>query len=136
MMINNFNCKKTKYFDDKFFLYLEEIDLCIRLRKIKKLICLAPNIFVKHLGGKSHSNKFSKKMEMQRNWHYLWSLFYFTKKHHGLIQAYKLTLKKFLSALVKSLFYFFINQKKHIKYRYRFLGLLNSYLGNNSKFRA
>ena len=39
------------------------------------------NIFVKHLGGKSHSNKFSKKMEMQRNWHYLWSLFYFTKKH-------------------------------------------------------
>ena len=61
MMINNFNCKKTKYFDDKFFLYLEEIDLCIRLRKIKKLICLAPNIFVKHLGGKSHSNKFSKK---------------------------------------------------------------------------
>ena len=136
MMINNFNCKKTKYFDDKFFLYLEEIDLCIRLRKIKMLICLAPNIFVKHLGGKSHSNKFSKKMEMQRNWHYLWSLFYFTKKHHGLIQAYKLTLKKFLSALIKSFFYFFINHKKYIKYKYRFLGLLNSYLGNNSKFRA
>ena len=115
---------------------MEEIDLCIRLKKIKKLICLAPNIFVKHLGGKSHNNKFSKKMEMQRNWHYLWSLFYFTKKHHGLIRAYKLTLKKFLSALVKSLFYFFINQKKYIKYKYRFLGLLNSYLGNNSKFRA
>ena len=136
MMINNFNCKKTKYFDDNFFLYLEEIDLCIRLRKIKKLICLAPNIFVKHLGGKSHSNKFSKKMEMQRNWHYLWSLFYFTKKHHGFIQAYKLTIKKFLSALVKSFFYFFINKQKHTKYKYRFLGLLNSYLGNNSKFRA
>ena len=136
MMINNFNCKKTKYFDNKFFLYLEEIDLCIRIRKIKMLICLAPNIFVKHLGGKSHSNKFSEKMEMQRNWHYLWSLFYFTKKHHGLIQAYKLTLKKFLSALVKIFFYFFINQKKYIKYKYRFLGLLNSYLGNNSKFRT
>ena len=46
MMINNFNCKKTKYFDEKFFLYLEEIDLCLRLQKIKKLICLTPHIFV------------------------------------------------------------------------------------------
>ena len=136
MMINNFNCKETKYFDDNFFLYLEEIDLCIRLRKIKRLICLAPHIFVKHLGGKSHSNKYSKKMEIQRNWHYLWSLFYFNKKHYGLIQAYKLTLKKFVSALIKSLFYFFINQKKYIKYKYRFLGLLNSYFGRKSKFRA
>jgi GT2 family glycosyltransferase len=136
MMINNFNCKKTKYFDDNFFLYLEEIDLCIRLKKMKKLICLAPHIFVKHLGGKSHSNKFSQKMEMQRNWHYVWSLFYFTKKHHGSIQAYKLTLIKFLSAFVKSLFYFFINQKKYTKYKYRFLGLLNSYIGNDSKFRG
>tara|TARA_B100000902_G_scaffold18574_1_gene22270 strand:- start:2354 stop:3190 length:837 start_codon:yes stop_codon:yes gene_type:complete len=136
MMIDNFNCKKTKYFDNKFFLYLEEIDLCIRLRKNKKLICVAPHIFVKHLGGKSHSSKYSKKMEMQRNWHYLWSLFYFTKKHQGLIEAYKLTIRKFLSALFKMTFYFFIDQKKYIKYKYRFLGLLNSYIGNDSKFRA
>ena len=136
MMINNFNCKKTKYFDEKFFLYLEEIDLCLRLQKIKKLICLTPHIFVKHLGGKSHSNRHSQKIEMQRNWHYLWSLFYFTKKHYGLIQAYRLTLKKFISAFLKSLFYFFINRQKYIKYKYRFLGLLNSYIGNDSKFRA
>ena len=110
MMINNFNCKKTN--------------------------CLTPHIFVKHLGGKSHSNRHSQKIEMQRNWHYLWSLFYFTKKHYGLIQAYKLTLKKFISAFLKSLFYFFINRQKYIKYKYRFLGLLNSYIGNDSKFRA
>lgn len=136
MMINNINCKKTGYFDEKFFLYLEEIDLCIRLRKLKKRICLAPNIFVKHLAGKSHSKKYSQRMEIQRNWHYLWSLFYFNKKHYGLIKAYKVTLKKFISAFIKMFFYFLINQKKYEKYKYRFLGLLNSYLGKNSKFRA
>ena len=136
MMINNFNCRKTKYFDDKFFLYLEEIDLCIRLRRNKKRICLAPHIYVKHLGGKSHNKKYSQKMEIQRNWHYLWSLFYFNKKHHGLIKAYQVTLKKFFSAFIKMIVYFLINQQKYIKYKYRFLGLLNSYIGNSSKFRA
>ena len=28
MLINNTNCKISNYFDDNFFLYLEEIDLC------------------------------------------------------------------------------------------------------------
>ena len=32
-------------------------------------------------------------MEIQRNWHYMWSLFYFSKKHYGLLHAYKTTLK-------------------------------------------
>ena len=136
MMINNVNCKKTRYFDEKFFLYLEEIDLCTRLKKLKKRICVTPNIFVKHLAGKSHDKKYSQKMEIQRNWHYLWSLFYFNKKHYGLIEAYKVTLKKFISASIKMFFYFLINQKKYVKYKYRFLGLLNSYLGRDSKFRA
>ena len=136
MMINNLNCKKTGYFDEKFFLYLEEIDLCIRLRKLKKRICLTPHIFVKHLGGKSHSKKYIQEMKMQRNWHYLWSLFYFNKKHYGFIEAYKVTFKKFISAFIKMFFYFLISQKKYVKYKYRFLGLLNSYLGNKSKFRA
>ena len=135
MMINNLNCKLSKYFDDNFFLYLEEIDLCKRLKKLNLKICLSSNIFVEHFAGKSHNPEFSEKMEIQRNWHYMWSLFYFNKKHYGLFQAYKITIGKFISAFIKLIIYFFINKKKHLIYKHRFFGLLNSYLKKRSSFR-
>lgn len=135
MFIDNYECMETNYFDENFFLYLEEIDLCKRLQQKGKNIYIAENIFVKHLGGKSHDPDQKEKMEVQRNWHYLWSLFYFSKKHKGIFHAYKITLRKFISAFFKLIFYYFINRKKHTIYKIRFLGLLNSYLGNKSFFR-
>jgi len=136
MFINNSFCKKVNYFDENFFLYLEEIDLCKRVNKIGGRIYLAKNIFVKHIGGKSHNPKYMYQMELQRNWHYLWSLFYFTKKHKNTFYAYKVTLRKFISSFLKLNLYFFINKKKYMIYKCRFLGLLNSYLGKESSYRA
>ena len=135
MLVNNLNCKISGYFDENFFLYLEEIDLCKRLRLLNKKIYISKNIFVKHLAGKSHDPIYSEKMEIQRNWHYMWSLFYFNKKHYGFFKAYRLTIGKFLSAYFKLNFYFFINKKKYLIYKHRFLGLLNSYLNKKSSFR-
>ena len=136
MLINNENCKTSNYFDENFFLYLEEIDLCKRLKEDNKKICLIPSIQVEHFGGKSHNPIYAEKMEIQRNWHYLWSLFYFSKKHYGIFYAYRKTLKKFISAIIKLIFYYFFNQKKYLIYKHRFLGLLNSYLGRKSSFRV
>ena len=135
MFINNHECKETNYFDENIFLYLEEIDLCRRLKEKNKKIFLAQNIFVKHLGGKSHSPDYQEKIEIQRNWHYLWSLFYFSKKHEGIFYAYKITIRKFISAFLKLIIYYFINKKKHTIYKHRFLGLLSSYFGKKSSFR-
>ena len=135
MFINNHECKDTSYFDENFFLYLEEIDLCKRLIEKNKKIYLAKNISVKHLGGKSHDSEHSEKMEIQRNWHYLWSLFYFSKKHKNIFYAYKITLRKFISSFLKLIIYYFLNKKKYNIYKHRFLGLLNSYLGKKSFFR-
>ena len=136
MLINNLNCKSSGYFDENFFLYLEEIDLCKRLKLSNKKICLAPNIYVKHFAGKSHDPNFSDKMEIQRNWHYMWSLFYFNKKYKGFLYAFKITIGKFISAFFKLIIFFIINKKKHQIYKHRFLGLLNSYLNKKSKFRS
>ena len=63
-------------------------------------------------------------------------LFYFSKKHYGIFYAYRKTLKKFISALIKLIFYYFFNKKKYLIYKHRFLGLLNSYLGRKSSFRV
>ncbi|MBD1134828.1 glycosyltransferase [Pelagibacterales bacterium SAG-MED47] len=135
MLINNLNCKYSEYFDENFFLYLEEIDLCKRLKLLDKKICLAPNIYVKHFAGKSHDPSYSEKMEIQRNWHYMWSLFYFNKKHKNILYAFKITIGKFISAFLKMIIFFVINKKKHLIYKHRFLGLLNGYLNKKSKFR-
>ena len=126
---------KSKYFDENFFLYLEEIDLCKRIKSLNKKICLAPNIHATHFAGKSHDPKYSEKMEIQRNWHYMWSLFYFNKKHNGFLYAYRITIGKFFSAFCKLIIFFIFNKKKHIIYKHRFLGLLHSYLRKKSKFR-
>jgi len=136
MMINNENCKPSGYFDENIFLYLEEIDLCKRLKESSKEIYLISTLEVEHLGGKSHDPIYSEQLEYQRNWHYMWSLFYYSKKHYGIFDAYRKTFKKFLSASLKTIFYFFINKKKYNIYKHRFLGLLNSYIGKSSKFRA
>ncbi len=136
MFINNQNCKKTNYFDENFFLYLEEIDLCKRLKKIGYKIYKLPNFMVKHLGGKSHNPKNKIEMEYQRNWHYLWSLFYFTKKYNGYVYAFAITFRKFISAFIKLSFFYFVNRRKHQIYKHRFLGLLSSYLCLKANFRA
>ena len=136
MFINNYNCKSTKYFDENFFLYLEEIDLCRRLKNIGLKIYKLPNIYVKHLGGKSHLQMNNYKMEIQRNWHYLWSLFYFNKKYNGYLFAFLFTFRKFISAFIKLILFYFIDKKKHEVYKHRFLGLLKSYLCLKANFRA
>ena len=133
---NKASKRNNKFWAENFFLYLEEIDLCKRLKEDNKKICLISSIKVEHYGGKSHNPIYAEKMEIQRNWHYLWSLFYFSKKHYGIFYAYRKTLKKFISALIKLIFYYFFNKKKFLIYKHRFLGLLNSYLGRKSSFRV
>jgi len=136
MMLNIKNCKKTNFFDENFFLYMEEADFCKRLNFLNKKIYLLESAEAEHLGGKSHNSNFNFKMELQRNWHFMWSLYYFNKKHYGLYFALKVTIKKFISSFFKKYFYLITNnKKKHLIYKYRFDGLLNSYLNQKSFLR-
>ena len=78
-MILNKNRMKGELFDEKF-LYLEEIDLCKRIKKLKEKILLL-NIGIDHLGGKFMTAITIWKMEKSRNWHWMWSKFYFFTKN-------------------------------------------------------
>ena len=128
----NFN---NNFFDENFFLYLEEIDLCVRVKKNKENIVLI-NAPILHLGGLSHGNKGDFEMEKSRNWHWMWSRFYYYKKHHGYLYGLLLTIPKFFLSLIKYIFYITIKKKnKSEKYKMRFLGLFNSYILKKSYYR-
>ena len=81
-----FNLKQFNdigFFDENFFIYLEEIDLCKRLKNKNKKIYLDKKIIVHHLGGSSHNESINFEMELSRNWHWMWSTYYYNKKHFG-----------------------------------------------------
>ena len=124
------------YFDENFFLFFEEIDLCRRVKKNKGKIYLDKNIFVKH-DGASSVNKINKlDLEKTRNWHWMWSTFYYQKKYKGFLLALIIISPKLFSAIFKTLFYFIIiNNKKREIYFCRLSGLLNSIIGKKAWYR-
>ena len=123
------------FFDENIFLYLEEIDLCLRIKKNKGNIFLV-NAPVTHLGGVSHGDRSDMEMEKSRNWHWMWSKFYFNKKHYGYFFAIYKTLPNFINSIFKYIYYNLLNKKdkKEIS-RMRILGLLNSYMLKKSSYR-
>ena len=136
MFLNMKNLKQINFFDDNFFLYFEEIDLCRRLKKNNSKIFIDPTIKVSHLGGTSHNSEIEKPMELSRNWHWMWSTFYFHKKHEGFLLALLKILPKFISAFIKVLIYSIMkNKKKRDIYYCRLSGIFNSIIGKKSWFR-
>ena len=134
-MLLNKQYLNKEYFDENIFLYLEEIDLCKRVKDNKGRI-LKVNIPVVHLGASSHGDTENFEMEKSRNWHWMWSKFYYKKKHNGYLFGLVSTFPSFLSSLIKYLFYSFtMNKMKKYIYKMRFLGLLNSYLLEKSFYR-
>ena len=136
MFLSMNNLKEIKFFDENFFLYFEEIDLCKRISKNDIKIYNDPSIKVNHLGGTSHDSELNKTMELSRNWHWMWSSFYYHKKHYGYINALLKISPKLLSSLTKFIFYLLIFQKfKSDIYKHRVFGIINSVLLKKSWYR-
>ena len=136
MFLNLEQCKDVGFFDENFFIYFEEIDFCRRLIKMNKKIFLDTNIKINHAGGTSHDESINHEMEKSRNWHWMWSTFYFHYKHYGYFFALIKILPKFLSAVLKTCFFKFIsNKEKKDIYYCRFNGILNSILMRKSWYR-
>ena len=134
MNLNQF--KEIGFFDDNFFIYFEEIDLCKRLSQNNKEIFLDTNIKINHAGGTSHEDSINFEMEKSRNWHWMWSSFYYHRKHHGYFFAFIKILPKFLSSIIKTIFYKLTsNKEKKDIYYCRFEGILNSMLLRKSWYR-
>ena len=135
-MVIKKNFFKEKYFDENFFMYLENNDLCKRVVSQGGSIYVVPRSRINHLAAKTVDQKFEYEIELSRNWHWIWSKFYFSKKHFGFFKAFYEGFPKYCTSLLKFLFYLLINNKKKRKiYFNRASGFYNAYLGKSSWYR-
>ena len=134
MLINLKKIHPKDLFDENFFLFLEEIDLCKRIKQSGGKIFVIQNSKIRHLGKQASENILN--IELCRNWHWMWSLFYYNYKHFGIITAYRVAIIRLFSSIFKLFFSFvFFNKKKILIHYYRINGLLNAFLRRPSWLR-
>ena len=138
MFIENKTFKKLKGFDKNFFLYFEETDYCKR-GVHSGLNCYQINKIKVKNKGRSVSIKNNKEKKEMKNllaWHFIWSKFYYTKKHYGYIFSIIYFMPIVLRNILKlGIHYLFGNQGEYQKYKFRFLGITSAILGQKSSLR-
>ena len=136
MFLNMSEFQDIGFFDESFFFYFEEMDLCKRLIDCHKKIYLVPSIKINHAGAQSHIKVIDKTMELSRNWHWMWSTFYYHKKHKGFFISFLIILPKLCSAIFKVMLYsLLLNKEKREIYYHRYSGLINAIMGKHSWYR-
>lgn len=138
MFIENKTFKEIKGFDRNLFLYFEETDYCKR-GSLKGFKCYQINkIKVKSKGRSISINSKKEKNDINNllAWHFIWSKFYYMKKHYGYIYSIIYFIPIILRNIIKLGFHYIQgNQIEYQKYKYRFNGLTSSILGLKSSLR-
>ena len=134
MFFNMEKFNKIGFFDENFFLYFEDIDLCRKVIKNNNKIYLLPNIEIDHKGAKSVEIPDDNELEYNRNWHWMWSSFYYHKKHNGNLKSLIIFTPKLINTGLKFLIYSILGRKNKIYY-FRLSGLFNSMIGKKSWYR-
>ena len=135
MIINKNYFSDNIYFDEKFFMYLENVDLCLRTKNKHGKIFIIQNSKIHHLGSQAVDDKFSKEIELSRNWHWMWSKYYFNKKHRGILISILSGLISLSGNFLKYLICTITFNKKRIIYKMRLSGTINALLGKKSWYR-
>jgi len=140
LLVNIKKFKNKKIFDENYFLFFEEIDLCKSIKKKFGNVYFSKNLKIKHLGLKSSTGENLSDLEdldNLKNWHYMWSNFYYHKKNYGYFFSFKKNFGKLFRSFIKTILYFLLLQKrKRDKYFFRFFGLCASMCGKPSCFRG
>jgi len=137
MFFNKRIFNKVGCFDANFFMYWEETDYTKRALKKGFSAYQLNKVKVKHEKGNSVNLKTKEdkqKLKHLYTWHFIWSKYYFYKKHYGLI----LSLIYFFPIAVRILFRILIhqnNRNKLLKYIYRWRGLKSSIMLKKSLLR-
>ncbi len=101
MLFNMENMKDTGFFDERFFLYYEDEDLCERVFAVRKSMILIPTVCITHLSRSSVRGRFPLRFEYLRGFHHSQSKFIFTSKHLGHAQMRKIRLRILVLAILE-----------------------------------
>ena len=136
LVVNLKKFENRKVFDENFFFFFEEMDLCRNIKKRKEEIYVFNKIKIEHKSAQSLDESYNENYQNFRNWNYFWGRFYYFKKHYGYIYS----LSKHTSKLIRFFFnmvrYFLFSKTLYNKNKYRFLGLTNSIIGKKSSISS
>ena len=139
MLINLNKFQGKNVFDEKIFIYFDEFDACFNVIKNSGKVFSSKILLLKHLGNKGSlaaDPNFKEITAKFRDWHWMWSQFYFYKKNYGFVYALKKYFFKLIRFFIGILFYKILgNKNKFNNSKYKFLGLYNSMIGKGSFFR-
>lgn len=99
MLLNMAIMRDVGFFDEDFFLYYEDEDLCQRAFISRRQIILAPHVKVTHLSRGSVRGKSRVRAEFFRGYHHVQSKLIFAAKHVSGVHASKLRWKTLLLAV-------------------------------------
>ena len=138
MLINLEKFETRNLFDENIFLYFEEFDLCRRIKTIDGKIYSSKDLLVKHLGKQGSTDQdYNLEFEMLRNWHWVWSNFYYHKKYYGYLYAVYKNFRKFFNSVFNLFLYTILFNVEKIKIYYaKTSGTLNAMLGKKSWYRV
>ena len=117
-------------FDENFFLYFEETDYCKRAKKKGYKSYQINVIKVQHNVGSSVDYKNEEEEEKYknlRNWHFIWSKYYFYSKNYGSLVSIIYFIPILIRTFIKIFYYQLTKNHNEVKkYRIRLDGLLSS----------
>lgn len=137
MLLNTNLMKTIGGWDDNIYVYLEDIDISLRLKLNGSEIIKIRNAEVDHKGFSSHFLEIKDTMNLSRVWHFTWSSIYFQKKF-GKKYIYMLNLVKIIFfAMIKNIFHLvFFNKKKFIINNIKISACISHILNKGSYFRS
>ena len=74
MLFRAVDYKCVSGFDENFFLYYEDVDICVRLWKVHRSVCICPNVQVIH-----NARRASRRDLRHMLWHFVSMMRYFYK---------------------------------------------------------
>ena len=123
--------------DENIYTYLEDLDICVKLRKSSLSIIKIKNAIVHHIGFGSHKIENRDKSELLRNWHFCWSSLYFREKYYSAIDFkiyfFEVLIKYFTKVIVNIVLFRFKKMKKNL---ILLMACLNYLTTRKSNFRV
>ncbi len=99
MLLSLDNMGPHSRFDERFFLYYEDDDLCLRLFKAKRSMIIVPRVMATHRSRNSVRGRSRMRSEYLRGYHHAQSKISFAEKHGSVPLAGRLRTRTLLLAL-------------------------------------